>query len=89
MPAAAGIFLVSFADEILTARSFAGRHGQHVRVDQELLAFGVANAAAGVTQGFPVGASGSRTAVNDIDGRAHPDRRPDRRRRDRCSCCSS
>jgi sulfate permease, SulP family len=67
-PAAAGLFLVSFADEVLTARSFAGRHGQHIRVDQELLAMGVANAAAGVTQGLPVGASGSRTAVNDSMG---------------------
>ncbi len=65
LPAAAGIFLVSFADEILTARSFAGKHGQHVRASQELLAMGAANAAAGVTQGFSVGASGSRTAVND------------------------
>jgi sulfate permease, SulP family len=67
-PAAAGLFLVSFADEMLTARSFAGRHGQHIRADQELLAMGVANAAAGVTQGLPVGASGSRTAVNDSMG---------------------
>jgi SulP family sulfate permease len=67
-PAAAGLFLVSFADEVLTARSFAGRHGQHIRVDQELLAMGAANAAAGITQGFPVGASGSRTAVNDSMG---------------------
>ena len=29
---------------------------------------GAANAAAGFTQGFPVGASGSRTAVNDDMG---------------------
>jgi sulfate permease, SulP family len=66
--AALGIFLVSFADEILTARSFAGKHGQHVRAEQEVLAMGVANVAAGVTQGFPIGASGSRTAVNDSMG---------------------
>ena len=62
------MFLLSFADEVLTARSFAGRHGQHIRADQELLAMGAANAAAGITQGFPVGASGSRTAVNDSMG---------------------
>jgi SulP family sulfate permease len=67
-PAAAGLFLVSFADEVLTARSFAGRHGQHIRADQELLAMGAANAVAGVSQGFPIGASGSRTAVNDSMG---------------------
>ena len=57
-----------FADEILTARSFAGKHNQHVRASQELLAMGAANAAAGFTQGFSVGASGSRTAVNDTMG---------------------
>jgi anti-anti-sigma factor len=33
-----------------------------------MLALGAANAAAGVTQAFPVGASGSRTAVNDQTG---------------------
>jgi high affinity sulfate transporter 1 len=65
VPAAVGIFLVAFADEILTARSFAGKHNQHVRASQELLAMGAANAAAGVTHGFSIGASGSRTAVND------------------------
>lgn len=65
VPAALGIFLVSFADEILTARSFAGKHNQHVRASQELLAMGAANAGAGLTQGFSIGASGSRTAVND------------------------
>jgi high affinity sulfate transporter 1 len=68
LPAAAGLFLVSFADEILTARSFAGRHGQHIGVGQELVAMGAANAAAGFTQGLVVGASGSRTAVNDSMG---------------------
>jgi SulP family sulfate permease len=68
VPAALGIFLVSFADEILTARSFAGKHNQDVRGSQELLAMGAANAAAGFTQGFSIGASGSRTAVNDDMG---------------------
>jgi high affinity sulfate transporter 1 len=68
LPAAVGIFLVCFADEILTARSFAGKHDQSVRGSQELLAMGAASAAAGFTQGFPIGASGSRTAVNDDMG---------------------
>jgi len=40
VPAALGIFVVSFSDEILTARSFAGRHHQHVRADTELAAMG-------------------------------------------------
>jgi high affinity sulfate transporter 1 len=68
LPAAVGIFLVSFADGILTARTFAGKRNQHVRANQELLAFSGMSAAAGVTQGFPLGASGSRTAVNDQMG---------------------
>ena len=68
LPAAVAIFLVSFADEILTARSFAGRHNQHVRAGQELVAMGAADIAAGLTQGFPIGASGSRTTVNDSMG---------------------
>jgi MFS superfamily sulfate permease-like transporter len=68
LPAALGIFFVGFGDVILTARSFAGRHGQHVRARQELFAQGIANAAAGITQGFPVSASSSRTAVNDETG---------------------
>ena len=67
-PAALGLFLVSFADEILTARAFAGKRREHVRASQELLTMGAANAAAGFTQGFSVGASGARTAVNDAIG---------------------
>ena len=68
VPAALGIFFVSFSDEILTARAFAGRHGQHVHVDTELTAIGAASLVAGITQGFPIGASNSRTAVNDQMG---------------------
>ena len=65
---AIGIFFVAFASAILTGRSYAGRHGQHINANQELLALGTANLAAGVTQAFPVGASSARTAVNDQMG---------------------
>ncbi len=68
LPAALGIAAVAYADGVLTARSFAGRHRQHIDANQELVAFGAANLAAGITQGFPVGASGSRTTVNDQMG---------------------
>ena len=67
-PAALGIFFVSFSDEILVARSFAGRRGQHVRADAELTGLGAASLAASIGQGIPIGASGSRTAVNDQMG---------------------
>jgi len=68
LPAALGIFAVGFADGILTARSFAGRRNQRIDANQELLAHSLANVGAGFTQGFPVGASNSRTAVNDQMG---------------------
>ena len=63
--AALAVFVVAFSDSILTARSFAARHHEVVDANQSLLAFGVAQISAGVTQGIPVGTSGSRTAVND------------------------
>jgi sulfate permease, SulP family len=66
--AALAVFLVAFSDSILISRSFAARHHEVVDANQELLAFGVAQVAAGVTQGIPVGTSGSRTAVNDDMG---------------------
>jgi SulP family sulfate permease len=68
VPGALGLFLVSFADEILTARSYAQRHGERIDVGQEMRAMAAANATAGVSQAFPIGASGSRTAVNDSMG---------------------
>ena len=72
LPAALGVFLVSFADEILTARAFAGRRGEHVRASQELFVMGAANAAAGFTQAFSIGASGAHGGERG-DGRANAD----------------
>jgi Sulfate permease family len=72
---AVAIFVVAFSDAILTARSFAARHHEVVDANQELLALGVAQVSAGVTQGLPVGTSGSRTAVNDDIGSDEPGQR--------------
>ena len=66
--AAAGISVVVFADNILTARAFATRRGDRVDGNQELVALAGANAAAGVLQSFPVSSSGSRTAIADAAG---------------------
>ncbi|MEV0902270.1 sulfate permease [Actinoplanes sp. NPDC049802] len=60
---ALGITLVSLTDTISTASTFAGRTGQEVRGNQEMIGIGAANLAAGLFQGFPVSTSGSRTAV--------------------------
>ena len=68
LPAALGIFFVALADGVLTARSYAGRHGQTVDVRQELRGLGAANFVAGFSHGMPVGASASRTAMADAMG---------------------
>jgi SulP family sulfate permease len=65
---AAGIALVAFNDNVLTARTFAVRHGQDIDANAELRALGVCNAGAGLMQGFPVSSSGSRTALGDAVG---------------------
>ncbi len=66
--AALGITLVSLADTIATATSFAARRGEEVAPDQEMVGIGVANIAAGLFQGFAISTSGSRTAVAEQAG---------------------
>jgi len=63
-PIAVAIALVAFADAILAARSFATTDGRPVDANQELMALAGVNVAAGLTQSFPLGSSGSRTAIN-------------------------
>jgi high affinity sulfate transporter 1 len=60
---ALGIAVVSLADTISTASSFAARSGEQVDGNREMVGIGAANLAAGLFQGFPVSTSGSRTAV--------------------------
>lgn len=60
---ALGVTMVAFTDNALTGRAFATRGGYHIDANQELLALGGANVAAGVIQGFPVSSSGSRTVI--------------------------
>ncbi len=59
---ALGIAVVAFTDNVLTARAFA-EQGEEIDADAELRALGVANIGAGITSGFPVSSSGSRTAL--------------------------
>jgi high affinity sulfate transporter 1 len=65
---ALAITVVSLADTISTASSFAERTGQEVRGNQEMIGIGAANLAAGLFQGFPVSTSASRTAVAERAG---------------------
>ena len=65
---AAGIALVAFADTSVLSRSYATKLGEHVDQNRELVALGVANAATGVLQGFPISSSSSRTPVAEAAG---------------------
>lgn len=65
---ACGIAVVAFSDNALTARTFAARKGETIDANAELRALGVCNLSTGVTHGFPVSSSGSRTALGDTLG---------------------
>jgi high affinity sulfate transporter 1 len=60
---ALGIALVTVADTTVLSQSLAARRGEVVDANQELVALGAANLAAGGFQGFPISASASRTPV--------------------------
>jgi len=62
-PAAAGVALIGYTDNILTARSIAARERYEVSADRELLALGAMNLAGGLGGGFPVSSSASRSFV--------------------------
>jgi sulfate permease, SulP family len=68
IPAAIALTILIYADEILTARVFATKHGQKIDSNQEFIAIGMANIGAGLLTGFPAALSASRTAVNDQMG---------------------
>ncbi|KGN40689.1 SulP family inorganic anion transporter [Knoellia aerolata] len=68
LPAALGIAVVAFTDNVLTGRAFGERHDSTLDAKQELLALGTVNLAVAATQGFPVSSSGSRTAIVDSAG---------------------
>ena len=65
---ATAVALISFADMSVLSRTFARRGGYEVDANQELVALGVANVAAGFFQGFPVSSSASRTPVAESAG---------------------
>ena len=68
LPLALAAALVAFSDSVATSRGFASRNHYRVDANQEMLALGLANIAAGVTQGLPVSGSGSRTAAAESAG---------------------
>jgi SulP family sulfate permease len=66
--ASIGIALLVFSEGVVLGRTVAGRHGDAIDPDRELVAFGMANAAAGLCCSFAVGASQTRTLLNDATG---------------------
>jgi high affinity sulfate transporter 1 len=68
MTGAVAIALVSFADTSVLSRTFAHRGGYDVDENQELVALGAANVAAGLFQGFSISSSSSRTPVAESAG---------------------
>jgi SulP family sulfate permease len=63
-----GVAIVAFSDTVLTARTFAARQRGHVDPNAELRALGACNLGAGLSHGFPVSSSASRTALSDLVG---------------------
>ncbi|KQU87048.1 transporter [Variovorax sp. Root318D1] len=62
------VALVSFADTSVLSRVYAARTRSYVDPNQEMVALGAANLAAGLFQGFAVSSSSSRTPVAEAAG---------------------
>ncbi|NTV87326.1 MAG: SulP family inorganic anion transporter [Burkholderiaceae bacterium] len=68
LPGAVIISLLSFADTSVLSRALAQRGGYPVSQNQEMIALGAANIAAGFFQGFSISSSASRTPVAEAAG---------------------
>jgi SulP family sulfate permease len=62
------IAMVGFAEPTAIARTMAARDRERWDASQELISQGVANLASGLSGGFPVGGSFSRSSVNRMAG---------------------
>lgn len=62
------IAIICFVSMMITVRSFASKNNYETNADVEFKALGMANIAAGLSQGFVVSGTSSRTAVNDANG---------------------
>lgn len=68
LPSAIALAMITLSEGLLVSRRYARRRGYPVDPDRDLLAFGAANVAAGLSASFTVGASTSRTAAMDQAG---------------------
>jgi len=67
LPAIA-ITTVTVGEGLLLARSYADKYGYTTSPNRDLLAFGAANVASGMSSGFTIGSSTSRAAAMDQSG---------------------
>ena len=65
-------FLLSYVESITVARTFGIKNRYQIDPNQELLAMGVANLAAGLASGYPLAGGMSQSAVNDKAGARTP-----------------
>ncbi len=68
LPGAVAIALVGFAESVAAARSYATKYRYEVNANQEMIALGVASLGAGISQGFVVDGSLSKSAASDEAG---------------------
>ncbi|MCA9335499.1 SulP family inorganic anion transporter [Candidatus Saccharibacteria bacterium] len=68
LPAALSIAIVILAQSSAVIRSQANEHDEKVRLNQDLMALGVANAVSALTRGFAVNGSPPRTLAADMAG---------------------
>lgn len=65
LPGALAICGITLAEGLLLGRSYAQKRGYPIDADQEMFAFGASNLVSGLSGGFALGASPSRTAAMD------------------------
>ena len=72
LAAAAGLLLIGFSQTAGDARAFAARHRYRIDINQESVAQGMANVAAGAFRGMPVSTSLSASSLNESAGARTP-----------------
>jgi sulfate permease, SulP family len=68
VPTALAITMLGFVESIAIAKVFAQRNRYTIKPNRELVALGVCTVTAGLSHGYPVSGSFSRTAVNATSG---------------------
>src|SRR4029079_7342711 len=72
LPLALGCFLLGAVETTAIGRMFGRKHQYRVDSNQEFLALGVSNLAAGLGRGFPVSGGMSQSLVNETGGARSP-----------------